>query len=132
MFLKASADYDQVVNSAEACLSKLYFEFQRNGKADLAEFEIIHPAYFRIVIEPDKMPKTRNLLMPSISPPKGSTIEIRFGLDDTGQTEASKLARYFLRELIKTLPEKPWNGLGSRESAKEEKRWKEQIEERAQ
>ncbi|MGA2875300.1 MAG: hypothetical protein ABSE82_07150 [Nitrososphaerales archaeon] len=129
MFLKASADYNNMVTLAERCLRDLLFVFQRSGTVQLSEFEIIRPAYFRVVIEPNRIPKTWNFLLPSITAPKGSTIEIRFGTDSTPEeaTKASENVREFLRALTKALPEEPWKGLHSRESAREEKRWKEQM-----
>jgi hypothetical protein len=129
MLLKASVEYNEVVALAENCLKELQFVFQRNGTSQLTEFEIVHRVYFRVVIEPNKIPKTWNLLMPSITSPEGCTIDIRFGTDSNLEevSEASESARMFLRALAKALPVEPWKGLGSRESAREEKRWKEQM-----
>jgi hypothetical protein len=129
MLLKASAEYDQTVSTAESCLQELGFDFQRNGTDLLAEFEIVRPAYFRVVIEPNKVPKTWNLIIPMITPPKGTTIDIRFDLDSTPADveESSVKVREFLRKLSKALPAEPWKGLGSRESNREEKRWREMM-----
>ena len=128
MFLKTSSEYEELVAASERCLKELPLVFQKNGTDRVSEFEIVHPVYFRILIEPNKVPKTRNLLMPSISPPVGSTIEITYGLesDPEDQIKASESARVFLRSLTKAMPE-PWRGLSGGESAKEEKRWKEQL-----
>lgn len=129
MYLKASTDYRNLVSVTEECLSKLDFEYRRNGTSSLAEFEIVTPAYFRVVIEPNKIPKTRNLLIPSIGSATGSTIEISLGLDPSAEEEvhASEISREFLRSLAESLPIKPWKGLDLRESFREEKRWKEEI-----
>lgn len=129
LYLKASAEFGNIIVLAENCLRDLQFEFYKNGTQVLAEFEVTHPNYFRAVIEPNKIPKTWNFLMPSITAPKGSTIDIRFGVDSSPEEtiEASKRARDFLRALAKALPEEPWKGLPSREYAREKKRWQELI-----
>jgi hypothetical protein len=127
MLLRASTEFDEIVRTAESCLMELKFEFQRNGTALLAEFEIVHPVYFRVVVEPNKIPKTWNLIIPMITAPKGTTVEIRYDLDSTPEEiERSTIkVKQFLRELTKALPVEPWKGLGSRESSREEKRWRE-------
>jgi hypothetical protein len=129
MLLKASTEYEEIVRAAESSLRELKFEFHRNGTAILAEFEIVHPVYFRVVVEPNKIPKTWNLIMPMISAPKGTTLEIRHDLDSTTEEVERSMVwvKQFLTILTKALRVEPWKGLGSRESAREEKRWRELI-----
>ncbi len=125
-FLKASTDYPTMVRTSEEALKQLCLLFVKNGHQTLTEYEVTRPAYFRIVIEPNKIPKSRNLFMPSISAPKGSTLDVRFGLDSDNEEahQAAENAKEFLRLLVNSLPSKPWIGLGTLESGREEKRWK--------
>ncbi len=121
-----------MVHAAEEALERLEFEFIRNGTDILAEFEIMRPTYFRIVVEPNKMPKVRNVLfIPSISAGSGSTIDIRFHTDSemlgADVSEASINIRRFLKLVVDSLPKKPWNGL-ERNWGQEEKRWRSIIE----
>jgi hypothetical protein len=124
--LKASTDYNTLVSASEESLRKMEVEFIKNGHQTLTEFETTGPAYFRIVIEPNKLPKSRNFFIPSISPPKGSTLDIHFQLDGTDEdfSEATQLVKGFIRLLVDSLPAKPWSGLGTFESGREEKKWK--------
>ena len=124
--LKASTDYSGLVIASENSLKKLGMTFARSGSNVVTEFEITYPAYFRIVIEPNAIPKSRNLLVPSIFPPKGSTISIRFDIDSNTSDViiAKKSAAKFVQSLIEALPTKPWMGLGLLESSRAEKKWK--------
>lgn len=126
-FLRASTDYKTLVKAADESLRSLGLSFTRNGHETVTEFEISSPAYFRIVIEPSRMPKSQNLLIPTITPPKGSTVDIRFDLDSSEDEllVATKQARSFVSLLADSLPTKPWTGLGTLASRREEKNWKE-------
>jgi len=129
MLLKAAEEYGTITAIAESCLRELPFVYQRNGTNQVTEFEIVRPAYFRVVIEPDRTPKTWNLFMPSIKAPTGSTVDIRLGLDSTPEETkaASEGVKTFLRALVKGMPVEPWKGLSAQVSSKQEKKWKEQM-----
>lgn len=124
-FLRASTPFDVMVDSSEKSLQKLRYEYVRNGNEKLAEFEITNPAYFRVTVEPNKLPRVRSpILLPGIESPKGTTVDIRLGLDsDDDPSFAMQLAIRFVQTLIETLPAKPWLGLGRLESGREQKRW---------
>jgi hypothetical protein len=125
--LRASTDYKTLVKAVDESLQALELSFTRNGHETVTEFEIASPAYFRIVIEPNRMPKSQNLLIPTITPPKGSTLDIRFDLDSNEDELkiATEQARSFVNLLVDSLPTKPWIGLGTLASRREEKNWKE-------
>ena len=126
-FLRSSIDYDTMVLQTSECLKKLDVEYVTNGHDSITEFEVTQPVYFRLVLEPNKIPKVRSFaILQSISAPTGSTLEIRFGLDDEPDqvSLASSNVIRFLRLLIASLPKKPWTGLGLMESGNEEKKWK--------
>ncbi|MHB1908103.1 MAG: hypothetical protein ACYCQJ_04420 [Nitrososphaerales archaeon] len=128
--LRSSIDYETMVRETSECLKKLDVEYVTNGHDFITEFEVTQPAYFRLVLEPNKIPKVRSLaIMQSISAPTGSTLEIRFGLDDEPDqvSLASSNVIRFLRLLIESLPKKPWMGLGMMESGSEEKKWKQWL-----
>ena len=128
-FLKASTDFGELASLAEKCLSSLRYEFIRNGVSDLAEYEILKPSYFRIVIEKRKDLEVGNMLLPSIKQAKGSTVEIRFSSDHSERhnQEARMCAQSFVNLMVKELPVPPWEGLRFRESGREKRRWKEVL-----
>ena len=128
-FLKASTDFAELGSLGEKCLSSLGYEFIRNGISDLVEYEILKPAYFRVVIEKRKDPEVGNMLLPSIKAAKGSTIDVRFSADhpESHNHEARLCARSFIKSLVDELPAPPWEGLRFRESGREKKRWKEVL-----
>ena len=130
-FLRASTDFDTLSRASEIALRKLSFDFICNGHESLTEFEVSLPAYFRVVIEPNKIPRTRALFIPSIEPPLGSTIDIRFDIDsdEEGYLLALQHARMFIHTLLSSLDRKPWEGLKGSEAGREEKRWKELLDE---
>lgn len=122
--LKASNDYITTVKATEECLRKLELTYVKNGNDKLAEFEI-GERFFRIVVEPSKMPQVHNFPVRSLSLPKGSTIEIRFDID-LGEGDlriATEQAKLFVEKLINELPVKPWNGLGGFLN-REERNWR--------
>ncbi len=126
--LKASTDFKVLLSIAQESLAELGFSFIVNKTERLVEFEVSTPAYFRVVIERRSDPQIRNVMMiipPSISSAKGSTIEVRFGLDEnpSSLSVAESSARSFLRSLVAKLPAKPWQGLGFRETRREKKLW---------
>lgn len=122
IFLRASTDFETMVRSSEESLLKLNFQFAKNSSLTVTEFEVAAPVYFRVVVEPNKMPTVKRLLLPSIEAPKGTTIDIRFDIDSEPEDLeiGMKHARRFIQALVNTLPSKPWTGLKGRE----EKRWK--------
>jgi hypothetical protein len=126
-YLRASVDFETMVDATHKSLKELEFEFFKNGTEEVAEFEITRPSYFRIVVEPNKIPKVRNIILPSISAPTGSTIDIRFDVDadrfSNEFSDSSANVRLFLRSLLKYLPYEPWRGL-ERNWGQEEKRWR--------
>jgi hypothetical protein len=121
--LKASNDYKTLTNFAEQSLTKLGFSFIKNGTELLTEFEINDP-YFRVVIEPSKVPRMHKFPVYSLAASKGSTVEIRFRLNAQDQElkMATEKARHFIQSLIQDLPVKPWVGLGGFFN-REEKKW---------
>jgi hypothetical protein len=119
-----------MVKSTEESLQKLQFRFAKNGHSKLAEFEVIFPAYFRVVVEPNNMPKSRPVfLIPGIMPPKGTTVDIRYDLDanDEDISLALDRTREFIQTLVEILPTMPWIGLDRQDRSREEKRWKELL-----
>ncbi len=93
------------------------------------EFEVERPAYFRIVIQRRNDPEVGNFLMPSLKTARGSFLDIWFSSDqdELRNKEAELFARQFLRSLVSTLPESPWEGLKFRESGRAKKKWKEVL-----
>lgn len=120
-----------MVQTSEESLRMLKFQFAKNGHKSLVEFEVTSPTYFRIVVEPNKIPKARNFFLPSIESPKGTTIDIRFDLDSDEKDTAIALlyARQFITILAEKLPKKPWSGLDRLDIGREERRWKELFSE---
>jgi hypothetical protein len=119
-----------MVRVSEESLRKLQLVFLKNGHEKLTEFEVTRPAYFRVVVEPNHIPKSRNfILLPSITAPKGSTLDIRFDVDADSEeiSIATQHAKRFLRLLADSLPSKPWVGLGALESRREENKWKSSL-----
>lgn len=132
VILRASNDYETMVRVAAECLGKMGVLFATNGDAALIEYEKLAPPYFRVVVEPNRVPTARNFPTRSISAPKGSTVEIRFGPDARPEdlAAAGAEARRFLNLLIGELPTKPWAGLGGFLLNNEEKKWKRSFAER--
>ena len=127
--LRASTDFKTLAKASEKCLQSLHFSFVTNRTLEVVEYEITQPCYFRVVLEPRKDPKVRNLFLPSITPPSGSTVDIRYDLDADEQSLAlaEQSSRNFLRALVSSLPEEPWKSLGFREQGREKRRWQEML-----
>ena len=125
--LTASAEFSVLTQAAENCLRDEGFAYTQNRTNDLVEYEIERPVYFRIVIHRRNDPDLGNFLMPSIKASKGTFLDIWFSPDQTASKnrEAFLFARQFLKSLVKTLPQPPWEGLKFRESGKAKKKWKE-------
>jgi len=127
-FLKASTDFQLMQTKSEESLKQLGFMFIRNSTVRLVEFEINEPSYFRVVVEKRNDPRVRNIMLilpPDISSSKGSTVDVRFDLDQDSRKRAlaEEHAKNFLKKLLASLPAEPWHGLGFRESRKEKKKW---------
>jgi len=127
--LRASLDISELSSAVESCLSKMNFEFIRNGTRDVSEFEIIKPVYFRVLLERRTDPEVRNMLIPSIKQSKGCMVDIWFLREhnEAERTQAFQNAKQLLRDLLATLPSPPWEGLRFRESGKERKRWQQLV-----
>jgi hypothetical protein len=127
--LMASADFSTMSETAESCLRDQGLTFIQNRTKDLTEYEIENPAYFRIVIQKRKDADVGNFLMPSIKAAKGSFLDVWFSpdQDDSRNQEATRLAKQFLKSLLSSLPQAPWEGLKFRESMKAKKKWKDLI-----
>jgi hypothetical protein len=130
VLLRASNEYGIVVRVSESCLRSLGMDYIRNSSESAVEFEITSPTYFRIVIEPNRVPEVDRLLFRSISSPKGATIEVRYesGADPPICESCKDYSRDFLRALVEALPEKPWTGIDGLLSHREEKKWKELLQ----
>ena len=123
--LKASTEFQLLLDSTEKCLSTLQFEFLQHKTRDVAEFEIVKPHYFRVVLERRKDPEVSNFILPSIKAAKGTCVDIWLDTDQAQEVklEAFENAREFLKSLVASLPVEPWIGLRFRESGREKKRW---------
>jgi hypothetical protein len=131
VYLRASTEFAELVGTTEAALKKLGLEYTKNGTDKLWEFEIYSPAYFRIVVEPRSDARVHNNpILPSISRAKGSTLEIRAGLDSDEEERAkiSAMVKEIGREIVASLDKKPWHDLGFRESGQEKRKWISLIE----
>ena len=125
IFLRASTNFDTMVESAEESIQRLGFEHLRSGNKTIAEFEVKAPIYFRVVVEQNPLPDERWLLIPALNRPEGTTLEIRFGIDasEEEQTSGMKYVGQFLRTLVEALPASPWARMGLRRGRGEKKRW---------
>jgi len=134
IFLSASTRFDIMVESAQDSIQELQFEYVRSGNNTIAEFEVKAPIYFRVVIEQNPLPDERRLLIPALSRPEGTTLEIRFGIDasEEEQTSGMKYIGRFLRTLVDALPASPWAGIGWWRSRREKKRWNQLMKEAEQ
>ena len=125
LILRASTSLKTLTATTEKSLRELQYQYSRSGNETLAEFEVSVPAYFRIVLESNQTPRVRGLLIPGGSDPKGTVLEIRFGLDASPAeySAAQKEARRFVKVLTENLPTPPWSGLGFLGSRGEKSRW---------
>ena len=131
IFLRASTDFQIMVDCAETSLHELNLQYQRSGKQTIVELEVDGPAYFRVVLERDQAPMTRGILLPSESRPEVTYLQVRFELGASAdqQLAAARDARRFIGVLVEKLPAKPWLGLGWMSSRREKKRWKQVLPE---
>ena len=125
--LTASAEFELVCEKAESTLRNAGLPFIHNKTKDLMEFEVERPAYFRIVIQRRNDPEVGNFLMPSLKSARGTFLDVWFSKDhdESHNREAAVFASQFLRSLVSSLPQPPWEGLKFRESGRAKKKWKE-------
>jgi len=126
ILLTASTDFRQLSAAAEKCLRDEGFAYIQNGTEDIVEFEVQRPVYFRIVVHRRHDAEVGNFFMQSIRAARGTFLDVWFSPDqeESRNREAVVYAKQFLRKLVSSLPEAPWQGLKFRESGKAKKKWK--------